>query len=545
MKRFEHLLMMVSLALCGSAISNAETPNTPVQHVIMVIQENRSPTNLFGADQTLIKNGAHLVSSGSCHGTNIPLTPLRLDSCLDPAHSHQYAWLPMYDGGKMDGACDIPPGLFRGCKIAKCSDTNYQYCPQYTYVPNTKFDGVHGLLDPYFQLAEQYGFANYMFQTNQGPSYSAHLFLLSGTSAPVAYPTQYSEWFAEEHPSSIKSEHYGCIAASDTYVDEINPSGQFGKGYTPADPPGAPQGFPCYEHQTLPDVLNANNISWRYYGWGEFSRWTAPNSIDHLCQSNGFGGNCEGPAFKKGQVVTTPAQVLTDLGVNGKGSQSCKLPQVSWVIPDGNWSDHPGAAGRDGGPSWVAAIVNAVGGYDNSGNKLPVQCNYWGNTVILVTWDDWGGFYDDVNPIATIGGGQLGYPGGSGNGQQYVYGFRLPLLVVSPYAKQGYISGPPSNPTCPNYYCHDFGSMLNFIEYAFGSNGNSLGTIGPPEWPYADFFVRDTSSPPNNYSLYEFFNWNQHPRTFVPITGSKYSTTCFLNPKSCMAGFTPLAPDSD
>ena len=53
------------------------------------------------------------------------------------------------------------------------------------------FDGVHGILDPYFQLAEQYGFANYMFQTNQGPSYSAHQFLFSGTAAPIAYPTAY------------------------------------------------------------------------------------------------------------------------------------------------------------------------------------------------------------------------------------------------------------------------------------------------------------------------------------------------------------------
>jgi hypothetical protein len=265
-----------------------------------------------------------------------------------------------------------------------------------------------------------------------------------------------------------------------------------------------------------------------------------------MCQSSGFRGHCEGLVFKNGSVVTVPAQVLTDLGVNGNGSQSCQLPQVSWVIPDGTWSDHLGPpAGRDGGPSWIAAIVNAVGGYDNSGNKLPVQCNYWDNTVILITWDDWGGFYDDVNPIATIGGGRLGYVGGFGNGQQYVYGFRVPLIVVSPYAKQGYISGPPSNPVCPNYYCHDFGSMLNFIEYAFGTNGNSLGTIGPPQWPYADFFVQDTSSAPNNYSLYDFFDWSQQQRAFVPITGAKYATNCFTNPTGCFKGFKAEPPDSD
>jgi hypothetical protein len=547
MKSCPHLLIVASLAGCGAALTTAQTvPNTPVQHVIMIIQENRSVTNLFLGDQALINHGAHLVQSGSCHGTSIPLTALRMDSCLDPGHVHS-SWVSMYDGGKMDGACDIPPGLFQGCKIPKCSDTNYKYCPQYTYVPNTKFDGVHGILDPYFELAAQYGFANYMFQTNQGPSYPAHLFLFSGTSAPSAYPTPYYDWFTEEHPSAIKSERYGCISIFASYVLEVSPSGTWDKGYTPKNPPGAPQGFPCYYHRTLAGVLSPAGISWRYYGWGQGSRWTAPNSYTQICQSSGFGtsANCEGTAFKDGEVVINPARVLTDLGVNGKDSQSCQLPNVSWVVPDGTWSDHPGVAGRDGGPSWVAAIVNAVGGYDNSGKKLPVQCNYWGSTAILVTWDDWGGFYDDVNPIATIGGGNPGYVGGSGNGKQYVYGFRVPLLVISPYAKQGYISGPASDPTCPNFYCHDFGSMLNFVEYAFGSNGNSLGTIGPPQWPYADFFVQDTSSAPNNYSLYDFFNWNQQARPFVPITGAKYASTCFLNPTTCFKSFHPEPPDSD
>jgi len=437
-----------------------------------------------------------------------------------------------------------------GCVLPKCSDTNYQYCPQYSYVPNTTFDGVHGILDPYFQLAEQYGFANYMFQTNQGPSYAAHQFLFSGTAAPIAYPTAFYDYFADEHPASNSPSYniYGCISDLGSFVQEVSPTGQIvDNGYTPPTPAGANAGFPCYEHRTLPEVLEPAGITWRYYGWEEDSRWTAPNSIDHICQSSGFGptAHCEGPAFTNGEVQTTPAQVLTDLGVNGTSTQSCQLQQVNWVIPDGSWSDHPGGASKDGGPSWVAAIVNAIGGYDNAGNKLPVQCNYWANTVILLVWDDWGGFYDDVNPIATIGGGNPGYVGASGNGQQYVYGFRVPLIVISPYAKQAYISGPPSNPTCPNFYCHDFGSMLNFVEYAFGTNGNSLGTIGPSQWPYADSFAQDTSAAPNNYSLYDFFNWSQTPRPFVPITGAKYPTSCFLNPTSCMTGFVASAPDSD
>ncbi|HEY2467122.1 MAG TPA: alkaline phosphatase family protein, partial [Terracidiphilus sp.] len=139
--------------------------------------------------------------------------------------------------------------------------------------------------------------------------------------------------------------------------------------------------------------------------------------------------------------------------------------------------------------------------------------------------------------------GSAGYPKGRGNGQAYVYGFRVPLLVVSPFAKAGYISGPPSRPSCPNYYCHDFGSILNFIEYAFGTNGKTIGTVGPSEFPYADFFVQDASFGPQSYSLHDFFSFFQR-RSFMPVTGAKYATLCFLHPKNCFANF-PEAADTD
>jgi hypothetical protein len=533
-----------SLALYFAALCSAQFsfPNTPVQHIIVVIQENRSPDNLFLADQNLVRKGAHLVSSGSCFGTKVTLTPWQLDACFNPSHAHKGGWVPTYDGGKMDGACSIPAGLIAGCGVPACPNSKYATCPEYTYVANTLFDGVHGILDPYFQLAEQYGFANYMFQTNQGPSFPAHQFLFAGTSAPVAYPTQFYDWFAAEN-LALSGDVNGCIAAKGNYVREVGPSGTESKGFTPPTPAGAIQGYPCYEHRTMSDLLTANGITWKYYSSGFSSLWTAPNAIDHICQSSGVGGACEGPSFKNGEVVKNDAQILADLGLNAASTADCQLPQVSWVTPDGSWSDHPGTVGSDGGPSWVAAIVNAVGGYDNSGNKLPIQCGYWGNTVVLITWDDWGGFYDDVNPIQTIGQGAAGYPKGNGNGQAYVYGFRVPLLVVSPFAREGYISGPPNRPSCPNYYCHDFGSILNFIEYAFGTNGNSIGTIGPSEFPYADAFVQDASFGPQHYSLHDFFSFNQR-RAFQPVTGAKYATKCFLNPKSCFANF-PEAADTD
>lgn len=183
----------------------------------------------------------------------------------------------------------------------------------------------------------------------------------------------------------------------------------------------------------------------------------------------GSGGTCTGADWLNnvGAVLPNPndaAPFLTDV-------TNCKLSQVSWVIPDGNWSDHNDTLPGDGGPSWAAAIVNAVGQNNCTdmvnGSAIP----YWQDTVILIVWDDWGGLYDDVSPGAAFG--RLGYS--NGTGQQYVYGFRVPLLVVSAYAKLAYISGPPSGPNCPNYSCHDFGSILNFIEYVFGTGGQHLG----------------------------------------------------------------------
>ncbi len=141
---------------------------------------------------------------------------------------------------------------------------------------------------------------------------------------------------------------------------------------------------------------------------------------------------------------------------------------------------------------------------------------YWNNTVILIVWDDWGGWYDHVNPIATIGQGSTGYPNGNGNGTQYVYGFRVPLLVVSTFAKQHYISGPKSSPI---YY--DFGSILKFIENTFLSSSTFIN----PSYPYADQFV--DIPPTRSADLSDFFDcFGPQCHPFQPITLVNNSALC-------------------
>jgi hypothetical protein len=475
----------------------------------------------------------------------------------------------MWDNGNMDGACKVEVYLPNCNKPAppKCPDTNYSICPAMTYVQDTEWDTIHSyyILDPYFQIAEQYGWANYMFQTNQGPSFPAHQFLFTGTSAPIQYgdandPCEHFdnnlpcwEWFDEQGVNSTTAVN-GCTAAAGAYAYQIDPKSKQDLPPNPIQVNGInlSNGFPCYDHPTLSDLLEGGDPTreWKYYGRGAGDIWTAPNAINHICMTTGYGGKCTGSSWQANVAAVLPdrggydsAPILDDIA-------NCNLSHVSWVIPDGNWSDHNQAQPGDGGPSWVAAIVNAIG-QDKTceGGK-----GYWSDTVILITWDDWGGLYDDVLPPDCPGPGKCtGYSNLTGG--QYVYGFRVPLLVVSAYTKQvtpqgGYISGPQNNPTCPNYYCHDFGSILNFIEYAFGTGGNPLGYPGgiSPSYHYADFLAMDYN--PNqqgSYSLSDFFDFGQQPRAFTPITGAKYQPICFHTPKAtgCFGSSYPSDPDND
>jgi hypothetical protein len=310
-----------------------------------------------------------------------------------------------------------------------------------------------------------------------------------------------------------------------------------------------------YTHPSLGSLLTHNHVSWAYYGDAAHNiapgtdLWTAPNAFSDICLPVVM-GLCTGTEFMNHVVLPGDSSrgnytepILWDLGDNTQGV--CGLKSVSWVIPDGRWSDHPKKVGHNGGPSWVAALVDALDGKNNDGTlfgQTENPCGYWDNTVILVVWDDWGGFYDDVDPNPT------GQNGGYSNrtGGQYVYGFRVPLLVISKYAKPGYVSGPASGATCVGtYYCHDFGSILNFVEHTFGLppiNGDATS-----QDPYADALVRDITLT-NTYSLADFFGTTPNPFTPIIITPQQYlfyPTNCFTTVTTCFTDSSSQDPDAD
>jgi phospholipase C len=465
------------LGFCCAPSAQAQVSN--FQHVIVVFQENRNPDNLF---QGLCRPPFGTAKSCSTAPTgsqydiqtsnwldNTSATGIRqpgtvpLASNYDITHTHK-AFTQLCDLNS-EGACRMD-----GAAAIWCSGT----CPSnpaFHYVSNT-----NGILDPYLTLATQYGWANYMFQTNQGPSFPAHQFIFGGTSAPSAADDAIGTFAMDNVKNSGIA---GCIALAGSYVTLITPDSQSQTMY------------PCFDHQTMADLFNDAGVSWKYYtASGGTTLWTAPNAIEHIClPSQATGGTCTG-TYWLNNVITNPAQVLTDIG-------KCELEDVSWVIPTGQNSDHADS-NTGGGPSWVASIVNAIG----NNPKCKDGEVYWDNTAIIVTWDDWGGWYDHEPP--TFLAGAQG---------DYQYGFRVPLLVISAYTTAGYVDNTRM----------DFGTILRFLEHNFGFAEGALN--------FADARA-DTD-------LSEFFNLEQAPRVFATIP-SALDGDYFINDKT-----PPTDPDDD
>lgn len=479
MKPSIHTLLLLTSFLTSFGTTLAQAQIASFQHVVIIVQENRTPDNLFQGLCT-----PPFGSAGSCSPTPGPgqydiLTSNWIDK-FAPGGTIQPLSVPLantYDLSHAHSAfqamCDVDPSRnvcqMDGAARVACSGTCLTQ-PQFRYVDNSS-----GILNPYLNLAKQYGWANYMFQTNQGPSFPAHQFLFGGTSAPSALDDG-AGIFAAENTGGASTEA-GCTAPAGTTVALIEPTGLESQRI-----------YPCFEHQTMADLL-PSAVSWRYYTPSAGSIWTAPNAIQHICVSTGPGGTCEGFAWQN-NVDLTPAHVLSDIS-------SCHLRSLTWVIPTGANSDHANV-NDGGGPSWVAAIVNAIG----NSNSCDGNTGYWKNTAILITWDDWGGWYDHEPP--TI----LTYPQ-----SDYQYGFRVPLLFVSAYTPAGYI----------NNERHDFGSILRFVEHNFTIEEGSLH--------FADARA--------NNDLSGFYDFNRVPRLYQ-IVAAKKSAKFFLKDKR-----PPTDPDDD
>jgi phospholipase C len=297
----------------------------------------------------------------------------------------------------------------------------------YAYVPAAD-------IKPYFTMAKEYAFGDKMFASQAGPSFPAHQYILTGTSTISVSSTLR----ASENPLDSQQQFTGgCDSPAGSLVMLIDTNGTESQ-----------QTYPCFDRPALPDLIDAAGLTWRYYqSHSGPGLWNAPDAIKHIRESSQFSTD----------VVSPPSQVLTDIA-NGA------LANVVWVTPTAQASDHAGITNGTG-PAWVASVVNAVG-----------ESQYWDSTAIFVAWDDWGGFYDHVAPPQY---------------NSFELGFRVPLIAIGPYAKQGYVS----------HVQHEFGSILKFTEKAFG-----LGSLGATDVRADD--------------LSDCFNFNKKPRSFTPIPSS-------------------------
>ncbi len=614
--------------LLGTTLAHAQPQPGQFQHVIIVVQENRTPDNLFGGVPGAnglppFEPGVDLaIAPPSDKNNNLGGQPWCLGSCFDPGHESR-AWHSQHDSGlpgrsQNPGGCGKTPP--KGTLVTYCNllgtevitpqpvcnsngDNDWPACfapyqnqialpawPEESYVGyyydqtwNNGNGTYQHVLDPYVSIATQYGFANYFYQTNQGPSQPAHDFLFGGTSAPAGDSSQpYYNWFVADNPTGTISTS-GCEAASGQTVALRNPDGNVYDGSYP--PYQEVDLYPCFNHNTLSDLIEGSGLTWQYYSNQSGNIWTAPNGIQHICLPLDQNGNCNNSDFTNHVVPTK--NFFADFPSGGTNltvpRTHCTLPSVAWIIPDGASSDHAGfkndnvqthSGDIEGGPNWVASIIDAVG---NAQCVEPNGKSPWYDTVILVVWDDWGGWYDHVMEIGP-NGQQVGVPyqdnffvnGQNGgdtctpeyeppNGQfwgcGYTYGFRVPFLVVSAYT-QNVVSGactigancyPPNGDGTANVdpYRHDFGSILAFIEYNFGMG---VGCINIPtgrdgvtcrtttntngNFPFADYYAPELQYNPQAVPLREFFNVvPSGPLGFrpIPLVNNSFTLDYFKN----------------
>jgi len=245
-------------------------------------------------------------------------------------------------------------------------------------------------LPNYWSYASQFVLADHMFSSLRGPSFPNHLYTIAAQSGgAIGIPTDPSTW--------------GCDSAAGTTVEVLSPTGVI------TNP------FPCFDFQTLADTLQAAGISWRYYaptaGQDGYA-WSALDAISHIRN---------GPLWATNVIPDT--QFVTD-------AQNGNLPAVSWLVTTVENSDHP-PQNVCVGENWVVQQLNAA-----------MQGPGWDSTIVFLTWDDFGGFYDHVPPPVL---------------DTYGLGIRVPLIIISPFSLAGTIS----------HTQYEFSSFLKFAEERF------------------------------------------------------------------------------
>jgi phospholipase C len=434
-----------ALAGCGGSSSSvapyagagARGPTSsvpsPIAHVVILVQENRTFNNFFATFPGADGTTTGKVVKDGNCGISKTGTIALTQSPLVIAHDLAHN-IGGYETAYDKGKMDAFDKVPNSAKAPECT---FPY--QYTNPAQ---------IAPYWDMAEQYVLAEHMFTTQGSSSFVAHQDLIAGGTQVSNSPPE----AVTNDPScnGLKC-YWGCDAPKGTRTSLVTQNGVW-KPYVNKGP------FPCFTYATMRDLLDAGSVSWRYYVPPTSEQFGKLMSAYDAIKAVRYG-----PEWTDGHISTPQTNIFSDISGG-------TLQNVSWVMPDEPDSDHPGES-KDTGPEWVASVVNAIG-----------QSQYWNSTAIIIVWDDWGGLYDNLAPQ------QVGFGG---------LGFRVPAIVISPYAKIG--SGSQGGYISTTQY--EFGSILKYIE----QNWN-LGSLG-------------TSDQRAN-SLIDSFDYTQSPRTFSVIPSS-------------------------
>ena len=447
-----------ALLLAGTRNARSYSPTLPLQatrlhkikHIVLIMQENRSFDQYFGT----FPHALGIPGVAGNPGTAPCVPDPRHGGCDRPYRDHQdmnFGGPHQRDDALKDMSCAAPL-KYRGCRMdgfvaaaergQHCRST-HPNCSPCTKAPSPSqcidVMGYHTGADipNYWGYAKHFVLQDQMYESNLGWSLPAHLFMVSGWSARCTDPS-----FA-----------YSC---------------------TSSDKPKGANGAPRYAWTSLTYLLHKYRVSWRYYVF----KGTEPD-----CESD---ANLTCKPVRQGPTtpgIWNPLPSFTDVHQDGQLSNiqslngffhavnAGKLPALSWIVPTDQVSEHPPRL-VSAGQTYVTGLINAI-----------MLSPDWKSTAIFLTWDDWGGFYDQFVP-----------PRVDQNG----YGLRVPALVISPYAKRGYI----------DHQTLSFDAYNKFVEDIFlnGQRLNPLTDGRPDPRPTVRESVKVLGS------LQRDFNFRQSPR---------------------------------
>ena len=418
------------------------------------MQENRSFDSYFGTYP-----GADGIPGLAGHPGTLPCLPdPQRHHCVGPYHdaSPRNAGGP-HGHGNVVG--DIAGGRMNGFivqaqrgKARACRQVDSPYCSRDPKRPDVM--GYHDWreIPNYWDYASRFVLQDHLFESDSSWSLPSHLYLVSGWSAHC----------------TRRGDPMSCHSAVEN----------------PGSPPGGPGNTtgkpPDYAWTDLTYLLHKYGVSWSYY----VKQGGQPDCADNQMFCAPVPQNSWTPGIWNPlpyfDTVREDHQLrnIAPLRDFFTALASNTLPSVSWIVPSDKVSDHPPNL-ITAGQAYVTGLIDSI-----------MRSRAWDSTAIFLAWDDWGGFYDHVKPPHVDGQG---------------YGLRVPGLVISPYAKRGFV----------DHQTLSFDAYLKFIEDDF-LNGQRIDpkTDGRPD-PRPD--VRENASILGD--LTADFDFTQTPRQPVVLSG--------------------------